>query len=67
MIRLDFSTEASRRKAAAPYLNYVADRACEVVPAIVSWRESEKAEYRLYLASRLAELEHAARVAREAL
>lgn len=67
MIRLDFRTQAVRKRNAAPALNYVADRCCEVLPTILAWNESESERHRLFLDSRLAELEHAARLAREAL
>ena len=67
MIRLDFRTQAVRKRDAAPALNLVADRCCEVLPSVIAWKGSEDETYRLYLDSRLAELEHAARLAREAL
>lgn len=58
---------APRRPNARPHLNHLADRMAEVLPAIIAYRETSDGQSRLYLESRIGELEHACRMARKAL
>ena len=51
---------------ASDYLDHVGERIADVLPEILSWR-SRPADRRLPLESRLYELEHACRIAREKL
>ena len=52
---------------ARPYLDHVADRIAEVLPAVMAYRETSDERHRLYLEARLGELEHACQMARQVL
>jgi hypothetical protein len=52
---------------ARPYLDHLADRMAEVLPAIIAYRETSDGESRLHLESRIGELQHACELARRAL
>ena len=59
-------TVTDTRQDVRPHLDHVAVRMAEVLPAVLTY-DREDLEARLTLESRLYELEHACKVAREAL
>lgn len=61
-------TATPKRTDAKPYINHVGVAMAEVFPAIVAYNESDgDLEKALYLEGRLADLEHACKIARGVL
>ena len=60
-------TAIQAKPKARPYVDHVAACMSEVLPAVMAWQESNEEVDRFTLDSRLADLEHACRIARSVL
>ena len=60
-------TAIQTKPQARPYVDHVAERMAEVLPAVMAWRASDEETARFVLESRLADLQHACEMARRAL